>query len=167
MENEWVIEHKSYGLIRISKILIDQLLSYRQLEQTAPESGGVLIGKHLNSNGAILIDGYTPPQETDKQSRYRYYRSSEHNRIVQDIWRSSNQESTYVGLWHTHAEAIPSYSHVDKTDWKMALNRSRYEGPALFFFIIGQTHIRCWIGIKRTLGNKIELIGEYDAHMVE
>lgn len=165
MNNEWVMEHEDYGLIRVSRILVDKLLRYRQLEQNTPESGGVLIGKHLNSNGSILLDDFTPPQPTDKQGRYRYYRSSEHNRIIQDIWRGSDYQSTYVGLWHTHAESIPNFSGVDKTDWMNALNRSKYEGIALFFFIIGQTHIRCWIGLKRTFVTKIELIGEYDASM--
>jgi integrative and conjugative element protein (TIGR02256 family) len=165
MENEWVIEVDGFGLIRISKELIVRLLTYRQIQDDALESGGVLVGKYLNSNGIILIDNYTPPQPSDKQGRYEYYRSSDHTRLVQKIWQDSRHQSTYVGLWHTHAEPIPNYSSVDKKDWMIALNRSVYEGSTLFYFIVGQTHIRCWMGTKRAFINKIELIGEYHANM--
>lgn len=162
MATEWTIDIPTYGLIRITKKLIEQLSEYRQLDEDKPESGGVLIGKHLNSNGVILIDDYTPPQPSDRQGRYEYYRSHEHNKVVQSIWEQSNHQSTYVGLWHTHAEPVPNYSAVDKRDWMTALNKSKYEGSVLFFFIIGQTHIRCWMGTKKVLYNKIELIGEID-----
>lgn len=165
MTNEWEIEVHGYGLVRISKSLIECLLSYRQINSSSPESGGVLIGKHLNSNGTLLIDDYTPPQSSDRQGRYEYYRSDDHNRLVQKIWKESQHQSTYVGLWHTHAEPIPNYSSVDKQDWNIALNKSIYEGDRLFYFIVGQTHIRCWMGTKRAFFNKIELIGEYNANL--
>lgn len=161
--NEWVMDVPHYGLIRVSKDLIVRLLSYRQLDLKTPESGGVLIGKHLNSNGKILIDGFTPPQPTDKQEQYTYYRSSIHHELVQAIWKESQYKTTYIGLWHTHAEPIPCYSSVDKADWMNTLNFSKFEGNLLLFFIIGQTHIRCWMGTKHLFRNKIDLIGEYNA----
>lgn len=167
MGNEWTLDVDGFGLVRISKELIDQLINFRQMEDNTPESGGVIVGKHLNSNGTILIDNYTPPQPTDKQGRCQYYRSSAHNELIQAIWRESNHQSTYVGLWHTHAESIPNYSPVDKKDWINALKNSRYEGDSLFFLIIGQTHIRIWKGTKKFIGHKIELIGEMNVGIME
>lgn len=161
MGNEWTIDLPKFGLIRISPELISTLRSFRQLSDRAPESGGVLIGKYLNSNGVILIDDYTPPQATDIQKRCLYFRSEAHNRLVQKIWEESNHYSTYVGLWHTHPEPIPKYSYVDKKDWNNALNKSVYEGNQLFFFIVGQSCIRCWMGTKNGFKNNITLIGEY------
>jgi integrative and conjugative element protein (TIGR02256 family) len=160
MNSEWTIEVNDYGLVRVSKELIKQLSIYRQLENHTPESGGVLIGKYLNSNGTILIDDFTSPQSSDMQGRFRYYRSDEHNKLVQTIWEKSRYKSTYVGLWHTHAEPIPNYSSIDKKDWINALKNSKYEGNSLFFLIVGQTHIRIWKGTKKTLKSNIELIGE-------
>lgn len=162
MSGEWQIDIKDFGLLRVSKELVNNLISYRQLKKETPESGGVLIGMHLNSVGRLLINNYTPPQKFDKQGRYLYHRSSEHNNLVLDIWKESGQKSTYVGLWHTHAEEIPSYSPVDKKDWIDSLNKSIYEGDRLFFFIVGQTHIRCWMGVKKLFMNTIELVGELD-----
>ena len=160
MYDTWQIEIKGTGLLKISGKLIEQLKAYQQLSASKPESGGVIIGSFLNSGGYMIIDKFTPPQKTDKQSRYLFYRSKEHNKIVKKIWEKSSHISTYVGLWHTHAEPIPSYSSQDKKDWNDTLNQSEYEGNKLFFFIVGQTHIRCWMGIKKMFKNKIELIGE-------
>lgn len=161
MIEEWKIDVNGYGMVRISGELLQKLCNFRQLASKTPESGGVLIGKHLNSGGVLLIDQFTPPQKPDKQGRCEFYRSTEHNKLVNEIWKESNKHSTYIGLWHTHPEHIPNYSQIDKLDWQNALNQSKYEGNKLFFAIIGITHIRIWIGIKSTFGTKISLIGEY------
>jgi integrative and conjugative element protein (TIGR02256 family) len=161
MIEEWQIDVKGYGLIRMSCELLEKLCDFRQLAKQSPESGGVFIGKHLNSGGILLIDQLTPPQKSDKQGRCEFYRSTEHNKLVNEIWQKSNKHSTYVGLWHTHPELIPNYSPVDKQDWQNALIQSKYEGNKLFFAIVGQTHIRMWMGIKSTFQTKISLIGEY------
>jgi integrative and conjugative element protein (TIGR02256 family) len=161
MIEEWQIEVNGYGLIRISGELLEKLCDFRQLAKQTSESGGVLIGKHLNSGGVLLIDQLTPPQKSDKQGRCEFYRSTEHNKLVNEIWLKSNKHSTYVGLWHSHPEPIPNYSTVDKQDWQNALIQSRYEGNKLFFAIVGQTHIRMWMGIKSTFRTQISLIGEY------
>ncbi|MGK0272610.1 MAG: integrative and conjugative element protein (TIGR02256 family) [Cocleimonas sp.] len=162
MNNEWIMPVDSYGDIRITSQLISELVNYCQIRNDQPEAGGVLIGKHLNSGGALLIDDFTPPQASDKQGRCLYFRSLEHNKIVTKIWQNSNHHSTYVGLWHTHPEPIPNYSATDKKDWLNALKNSTYAGSRLFFIIIGQTHIRCWVGTKYKLKNKIELLGQFE-----
>jgi len=161
MGSEWILELKEVGAIRVSIQLIKKLRKYCQLDPKDPESGGILVGSHLNSGGAYIIDGFTDPQPSDRQSRHSYYRSEDHNIIVQRIWKESNQMSTYVGLWHTHPEPIPEYSGIDKSDWISAINHSQYEGDFLFFFILGQTHLRCWVSSKKYKWRKIKLLGEY------
>lgn len=161
MNSEWCIDVKNLGKIRISQLLIQKLSRYRQLGISLPESGGVLIGKHLNTGGAILVDELTHPQPSDQQKRYSYYRSKHHNVLVQQIWKESNHHSTYVGLWHTHAEDIPNYSSTDKKDWLNALNHSKYEGNHLIFIIVGRTHLSCWIGFKENHNRKIISVGNY------
>ena len=47
MCKEWQIDVKGYGLVRISTNLLKRIYKFKQLESTSPESGGVLIGKHL------------------------------------------------------------------------------------------------------------------------
>lgn len=162
MNKEWCMDIPGFGLLRISPKLLDGLVSFRQLNSNQPESGGVLIGKHLNSGGAMVIDSFTPPQPSDDQGRCLYYRSEAHNKIVNKIWKESGGHVTYVGLWHTHPEQQPNYSATDLNDWRNALTKSRYEGSRLFFFIIGLSHIRCWLGKKKFFKSEITLIGEYE-----
>ena len=161
VDKEWSFEIKNLGLVRISSSLLTRLRSYRQLTPSAPEAGGVLIGMYLNSGGALLINELTPLQQTDKQGRHAYYRSKSHHALVRGLWKKSKHHSTYVGLWHSHPEPVPTFSPTDKTDWLNAINHSKYEGNKLFFFIVGQTHVRAWLGTKKRFGRKIERIGEY------
>lgn len=162
MDKHWHIDVDDFGLLRVSDRLIDELASYRQLDDEQPESGGVLIGQHLNSNGCMVINDFTPPQDTDKQGRCQYYRSKAHSELVRKIWEESNKHSTYVGLWHTHPEKEPEPSNADLDDWRKALSKSKYAGNNLFFVIVGQSHIKCWIGIKKRFKPNIELIGSYE-----
>lgn len=147
--------------LKISIELIDKLSKFRQLDKNDNESGGTLIGSILSSDKGFIIDKLTIPQKKDKRTRYSFYRSSKHNNLVQKIWKETNGFSTFLGLWHTHPEDIPNYSFVDKKDWLDSLVESKYEKDCLFFFIIGITHIRCWIGLKGMFFNKIKLLGDY------
>ena len=167
MNSEWKIEVDNFGGIRVSGNLIDELSKYRQLSSSSPESGGVILGSHLNSGGKLYIDRYTPPQQEDKQTRCSHFRSSTHSSICQKIWEETQGHTTFLGLWHTHPEPIPMYSSVDKADWIKALKKAQYEGHHLLFFIIGQSHIRCWLGSKGALFQKIKLIGEYEINKYE
>jgi len=160
MDKEWHMKIKGLGILRVSYELVESLKGYRQLEKGTPESGGTLIGMHLNSGGKFLINEYTPPQTSDKQGRHLYHRSETHTKLILDIWKESKRTLTYIGLWHTHPEPIPTYSAIDKNDWNNSLNKSIFTGDRLFFFIVGQTHIRCWMGTKKLFKNKIELLGE-------
>ncbi|EGR0549316.1 hypothetical protein FDM56_09650 [Vibrio cholerae] len=161
MQNDWLVDAPSLGEVIFRQELLNSLAKFRQFDARDHESGGVLIGKHLNSGGALLIDDFTPPQSTDKQSRYGFYRSAAHNRIVNKAWIESKGHANYVGLWHTHPEPTPNYSFADKCDWERALRESRYEGQHLIFVIVGQLSLRCWAGEHLKKTTKISLIGEY------
>lgn len=161
MSEEWIFNIKGLGTIKTCSQLIDKLSKYRQLEAKTLESGGTLIGSYLNSGGYLFIDNFTPPQKKDNQGRFSYHRSKDHNKLVQQIWKETKYHSTYVGLWHTHPEPLPRPSSKDKTDWFNAMANSQYEGKHLFFFIIGQVQINCWIGTKKLRQNKIKFVGKY------
>ncbi|EOV3440005.1 Mov34/MPN/PAD-1 family protein [Vibrio parahaemolyticus] len=161
MQSDWAVDVPNLGEVIFSQELLNSLSKFRQLGFRDQESGGVLIGKYLNSGGAMLIDDFTPPQPTDKQSRCGFYRSAAHNRIVTQAWKESEGHATYVGLWHTHPEPNPNYSSLDRRDWEKALKESQYEGDHLLFVIVGQLSLRCWIGDYSKKTTKISLIGEH------
>ena len=160
MNDFWCIDVPKFGQLRVAKDTISELSSYRQLKQKDPESGGVLVGMHLNSGGKMVINGLTPPQQTDEQGRYSHYRSEAHSRLLENIWEGSEGHLTYVGLWHTHPEPTPTPSPQDLKDWRKALSQSQYHGKWLFFIIVGQTKMKCWSGHRAGLSSRIKLVGE-------
>ena len=161
VDDFWHIEIKGFGLVRVSLETIHRLAEYRQLLDDQPESGGVLIGQHINSFGKIVINDFTPPQKTDNQSRFSYFRSRHHNKLVNKAWSDSDGHSTYVGLWHTHPEPNPTPSTTDFSDWRNTLNESIFAGERLFFFIVGQERMRCWVGKKTYIRNTFKQVGEF------
>lgn len=161
MSKYWKLKVDKKRELKVSLELIEELSKFRQLNKRDNESGGILIGSFLSDNKGFIIDKLTIPQKKDKQSRYSFYRSDEHNRLVQKIWRETNGFSTFLGLWHTHPEDVPNYSSIDKKDWLDSLDESKYEKNCLFFFIVGRTDIRCWLGLKGMFFNKVKLLGDY------
>lgn len=162
MKDEWRMNVEGFGTIRVSEYLIEKILKYQQLSEGDVESGGILVGSYLNSNGFILIEDFTEPQKSDKQSRFGFFRSDKHSELARYVWNETGGKSTFLGLWHTHPEDYPKYSIVDIIDWNKTLNNSHYDGKLLLFFILGRTHLNCWIGIKKRFKNNIKLIGSYD-----
>jgi integrative and conjugative element protein (TIGR02256 family) len=160
--DDWIMNIPDFGRVRTAHALLEDLCKFRQTAEGHPESGGVLIGKHLIRGGRMVINRFTSPQKRDKHGRFMFYRSKDHDRLVQNIWEESKRISTYVGLWHTHPENVPHYSAIDRRDWNKALNRSAYDGKNLFFFIVGRTHIGCWMGTKKILRNSIKMVGKYE-----
>lgn len=161
MDDYWELQVEDYGTVRFKKKIIEELSEFIQKKSTQNESGGILLGKHLNSGGRIVIDDYTSPQPKDLQTRLNFFRSLAHSEIARKKWIESDGHCTFVGLWHTHPEAVPEPSVTDLKDWSNTLNNSRYEGKHLFFIILGQSCMRCWIGEKSKKSNKISFVADY------
>jgi integrative and conjugative element protein (TIGR02256 family) len=154
----WLIESEDYGDFVIDSNVINILISYRQLGKHDFEAGGALIGR-IHTGNIMEANDLTLPQPSDKRTRYSFFRSNAHNKILNDKWKASNGNAYLVGLWHTHPEPIPKYSNEDKKDWHKVLKQGQYEGQYLIFIIVGQKDIRLWIGDNENF--KISLIGEY------
>lgn len=154
----WLIKSEDYGDFVIGAEVINTLIRYRQLSKHDLEAGGALIGCILTDN-TMEANDLTLPQPSDKRTKCSFFRSSAHNRILNDKWKASNGNAYLVGLWHTHPESIPNYSREDKKDWLRVLKQGQYEGKSLMFLIIGQKKIRLWVVDNECY--KTSLIGEY------
>lgn len=155
---DWLIQTEDYGDFVIGYEVINILISYRQLGKQDLEAGGSLIGC-INTDNTMEARDLTLPQPSDKQTRCSFFRSSAHNRILNDKWKASNGNAYLVGLWHTHPEPIPNYSGEDKKDWLNVLKQGQYEGKCLMFLIVGVKKIRLWIVDNECYTTS--LIGEY------
>lgn len=120
------------------------MIEYRQELAQQPESGGVLLGRHLLESEDVVVDEVTIPSKGDKRSRFGFFRSTQHNSVAQQRWTESCGKVDYLGLWHTHPENDPAPSYEDLQDWANAARKDTYGGEHLFFLIVGITEIRVW-----------------------
>jgi integrative and conjugative element protein (TIGR02256 family) len=118
--------------------------SFAQRRWWQPEAGGVLLGRHLIDSEDIVVDEVTTPQTTDRRTRFSFFRSKKHQALARESWKEQSSTTAYLGLWHTHPEADPTPSGVDRRDWEQALSRDTFEGERLFFTIVGTQQIRVW-----------------------
>ncbi|MBL4672367.1 MAG: Mov34/MPN/PAD-1 family protein [Arenicella sp.] len=107
------------------------------------------MGRIFLKSGDYIVDEITTPKNSDRQSRYTFFRSKSHHDIALKSWQDSDGQCLYLGLWHSHPESNPIPSKVDYSDWKNALKKGQYEGHSLLFLIMGMTNLGCWQGVYR------------------
>ena len=91
-----------------------------------------------------MVDEVTVPQSTDRRTRFSFFRSKKHEAIAKERWQAEASTLAYLGLWHTHPEDSPTPSSVDRSDWEQAVAKDTFDGPRLFFPIVGRKEIRVW-----------------------
>lgn len=123
---------------------VEQMVAFRQCSWWHSEAGGVLLGRHLLDTDDIVVDEVTTPQKSDRRNRFSFFRSKKHGKIAQSRWTEEASTLAYLGLWHTHPEADPNPSGVDRQDWKQAMSTDTFHGDRLFFPIVGIERIRVW-----------------------
>lgn len=128
---------------------VEQMQSFAQRRWWSAEAGGVLLGRHLLDSPDVVVDEVTTPQNSDRRSRFSFFRSRRHETLAHERWQIHSSTMAYLGLWHTHPEADPTPSGVDRNDWTQAVSRDAYEGDRLFFPIVGIQLIRVWTLSRR------------------
>ncbi|MBS7815104.1 Mov34/MPN/PAD-1 family protein [Wohlfahrtiimonas chitiniclastica] len=141
MRKELVFQALDNSIVVISAEVVDILISYRQLSNTALESAGVLIGERRGEH--LVIKTLSEPSQLDIRSRFMVDRvSGHHQKIVDDAFKQSGSLWHYLGEWHTHPEDVPTPSSVDYSSWYKNLNSSE----PLILIIVGRTDF--WAGKK-------------------
>lgn len=128
----------------IVEYALQQMLSYAQHHWWNCEAGGVLLGRHLLDSHDVVVDEVSTPQNSDRRSRFAFFRSSRHEDLARQRWLEQDRTSAYVGLWHTHPEPNPNPSSIDRRDWQQAVSGDTFDGDRLFFPIVGTERIRVW-----------------------
>ncbi|MET3555266.1 MULTISPECIES: Mov34/MPN/PAD-1 family protein [Burkholderia] len=128
---------------------VEQMNAFAQHKSCQKEAGGVLLGRFLLDSRDVVVDEVTIPQDTDRRSRFGFFRSRKHEMRARERWQQQSSTMAYLGLWHTHPEADPIPSGVDRSDWQQAVSRDNFEGDRLFFPIIGTNRIRVWTLSRR------------------
>jgi integrative and conjugative element protein (TIGR02256 family) len=105
----------------------------------------------------VVVDDVSTPQESDRRSRFSFFRSAKHEQLARQRWIEQKSTSAYLGLWHTHPETDPIPSSVDRCDWIQAVSRDTFEGDRLFFPIVGTKNLRIWTLSRRGMFRELKL----------
>jgi integrative and conjugative element protein (TIGR02256 family) len=128
------------GLLLIEKSVLERIQAYRQVGNQS-EAGGLLIGYFRDPH--LHITDLTLPGAGDRYSRFRFARKDpSHLQLVHDLHTGSGRLLNLLGEWHTHPEAVPSPSGIDRRDWVKTL-ALRASQPTVFLIAGTQAD---WIG---------------------
>ena len=142
-------QNSNGGILKVSNYAIRRMQTFIQDQPYKMEAGGVLLGRFIVDSSDVVVDDVTIPMAGDIRRRNRYYRQSpKHQEAIDNAWTRSNQRCNYLGGWHTHPEFTPSFSRIDKKDWKRALNIEQFDNNVMYFVIIGIGVLRVWEGQK-------------------
>ena len=124
----------SDALLLIEPQVLQRLVTFRQLDASAPEAGGILLGYRRGHH--THVSDVTVPTKRDVQRRFAFFRhATDHQRVATRCWKLSGETMDYVGEWHTHPEDDPSPSGIDLHHWReIASAASR----PMIFLIVGR-----------------------------
>jgi len=138
-----------HSRLKLGTDALGQMLAFRQSRKRDPEAGGVLLGRHLNEGGHVIVDAVTTPMPGDHATRHSFHRThAPHQRAIDEAWSRSGGCSVYLGEWHTHPEPDPHPSSIDLDDWRRRLREDDVEAACLFFIIVGQEQVAAWEGVR-------------------
>lgn len=129
-----------------SYVLIEQdvmaaLHRFRQLSADDSEAGGILIGYRRQQH--LHVVEFTAPAAGDHRTRCEFDRRDPfHARWAYQRWKRSCRRLDCVGEWHTHPEAVPSPSGLDRSEWQRVLSSI---GQMRVFLIVGNA--ADWVGV--------------------
>lgn len=128
----------------ISGVVERQFLEYINCYDYKVEHGGIMAGILRPDKKQIVITDITTPQEGDICRTFSFHRSeNKHQLIMDSLWRESQYTKTYLGEWHTHREATPTPSSVDRKNWNKIIKRQK-NSDWIFFIIVGTKNIGLW-----------------------
>lgn len=142
----------------ISPTLIAMFGSWRQNKPLCKEAGGLILGFLDRETNGLLAENLTAPGRGDKRTRASFFRSDRHQHEAM-LWNAkTGGRGTQLGLWHTHPEADPSPSDVDKNDCCNVLRTGTFESRGLLYVIVGIRSVGCWYAQR---GKALSLLGHF------
>jgi len=123
--------------------VLARLLAHTQEDSTAPEAGGILMGRRILDSGDVVVDMVTEPFPTDQRGRFKFVRFPEgHQQALDQEWSESGGAVSYLGEWHTHPAPTSVPSAKDCRNWRQLEHSSLQR---LIFLILGtDCALGCW-----------------------
>ncbi|WP_086029119.1 Mov34/MPN/PAD-1 family protein [Tenacibaculum holothuriorum] len=112
------------------------MAQFKQINSKQHEAGGILLGQVKENN--IYITRISFPSESDKSSRYSFYRNKKNAQAIIDYeFHNSNKRTIYLGEWHTHPEDLPNPSDTDRKMINDQFSKNKLNEPFLLQYIQG------------------------------
>jgi len=130
-------------IVAIHASVLSNIRKYSLPAERSTEAGGIFIGAYRSRH--IEIVRCTVPMANDIRRRFSFDRADyQHQADALAAWRESGHTLTFVGEWHSHPEAVPSPSGLDRRTWTKVMKRQ----PAFphFFMIQGWDSAWCAVG---------------------
>lgn len=128
-------------LVAVHPNVVETIERWVERGSWSREAGGIFIGSHRGDH--IEVIDCTVPMRRDKRAKTLFDRmDGGHQAAAIQAWQSSGGTDAYVGEWHTHPEAHPSPSLLDRWTWGRIMRSSRE--PVVF--AIGGWN-SCWWGV--------------------
>ena len=122
--------------------------AHRQTGKCEVEAFGVLVGRTSTDMRKVWVQAATKPMVSDVRARYSFQLcDTGHQRFVNEAFLRSGGSLVYLGTWHTHPEARPEPSSVDRADWRRCIQRNRRR--PLVFAILGTERLSVFVGCGR------------------
>lgn len=107
------------------------------------ETGGVLMG-YTAINGDVVVTDIIMSGESALHKPCRFEPDQEYQeRVIQDIFLSSNGNVTYLGDWHSHPDNPPQMSWLDKKTLFRIADHPQAQCPNPVMMILGY-HKSAW-----------------------
>jgi len=117
------VSYSGHGkVIHILEPVIETWNKYRQLKPNDAEACGILIGSIDEDGSRIWIEVATEPMPNDVRKRSQFnMKDKGHQEALNRLNLTSGGRLVFLGSWHSHPEATPSFSSPDKTGWKTCI----------------------------------------------
>lgn len=136
--------------VGIGREALSLMWQHAQLEPGAIEAGGVLLGRELLTTGDLIVDTVSVPMAGDLGTTTSFFRSARaHQRLILEVWQRSEGTCGYLGEWHTHAEAWPAPSIIDRMEWKRRLVDDVVDARFSLFLVVGTRGLGAWLGDRQ------------------
>ena len=138
-------------VFQIERRAVARMEKYKQRYPWSKEAGGILLGRLVLNERAIIVEDVTVPDRYDIRRRQFFRRSKHRAQIcVDSVWRKSKGIVNYLGEWHTHPEDDPSPSSVDLENWRRITREVQCVQDNLIAIIVGRKQMRAWVLNKKS-----------------